>query len=156
MAYNALAQPISLQIVVAAIAFMWVSSALRAAVRADRAEEIAALEQSKALLQQREVEQKRLIETGVNELLQGLTRGVNGQETSISLKQDHVLWKVGNAVNLLLTRLRRIRQIEQENKQLRFQVTQMRESLLEAKVNNVLERNKTSLPGFNDYPSSHF
>jgi hypothetical protein len=155
MAYNTLSQPIILQIVVAAITYMWVSSALRAALRADRAEEIAALQQAKAMLQEREVEQKRLIETGVNELLQGLSQGVNGKETTINLKQDHMLWKVGNAVNLLLTRLRRTRQIDQENQQLRAQVVQMRERLLEAKFTGMQDaqdpskqKRGYSLPGF--------
>ncbi len=155
MAYNALSQPISLQLVVAAIAYMWVRSALRAAVRADRAEEIAALQQSKAELQQREVEQKRLMDTGINELLKGLTLGVNGQDTSINLKQDHMLWKVGNAVNLLLIRLRRTRQVDQENNRLRAQVVQLREKLLEVQVMGMQEtqdpskqKKKNSLPGF--------
>ena len=155
MAYNALSQPIALQLVVAAIAYMWVRSALRAAVRADRAEEIAALQQSKAELQQREVEQKRLMETGINELLQGLVQGVNGRETLINLKQDHMLWKVGNAVNLILTRLRRTRLVEQENKQLRDQVVQMREKLLEVQFMGAQEpqspskqKRNYSLPGF--------
>ncbi len=139
MAYNSLAQPISLQLVVAAITYMWVRSALRAALRADRAEEIAALQQSKAELQQREVEQKHLMETGINELLQGLVQGVNGQEALINLKQDHMLWKVGNAVNLILTRLRRTRQVDQENTRLRAQIVQMREKLLEVQVMGVQE-----------------
>jgi hypothetical protein len=155
MAYNVLSQPISLQLVVAAITFMWVRSALRAAVRADRAEEIAVLQQSKAELQQREVEQKHLMETGINELLQGLALGVNGKETIINLKQDHMLWKVGNAVNLMLTRLRRTRQIDLENTRLRAQIVQMRERLLEVQVLGVHEasdptrqKKKNSSPGF--------
>jgi hypothetical protein len=155
MAYDAISQPISLQIVVAAIAYMWVRSALRAAVRADRAEEIAALQRSKAELQQREVEQKHMMETGINELLQGLSLGVNGKETSINLRQDHMLWKVGNAVNLMLTRLRRTRQIDQENNRLRAQVVQLRERLLEVQVMGVQEasdptkqKKKHSSPGF--------
>jgi len=139
MAYDALSQPISLQIVVAAIAYMWVRSALRAAVRADRAEEIAALQQAKTELQQREVEQKHLMDTGINELLKGLTLGVNGQDTSINLRQDHMLWKVGNAVNLLLIRLRRTRQMDQENNRLRAQIIQLREKLLEVQVMGMQE-----------------
>ncbi len=155
MAYNALSQPISLQLVIAAITFMWVRSALRAAVRADRAEEIAALQQSKAELQQREVEQKRLMEMGINELLQGLVQGVNGKETTINLKQDHMLWQVGNAINLILTRLRRTRVIDQENERLRAQIVQIREKLLEVQFKEVQEtqdppkqKKKHSSPGF--------
>ena len=144
MAYNAVSQPISLQIVVAAIAYMWVRSALRAAVRADRAEEIAALQQAKTELQQREVEQKHLMDMGINELLQGLTLGVNGQDTSINLRQDHMLWKVGNAVNLLLIRLRRTRLVDQENNRLRAQIIQLREKLLEVQVMGMQETQDTS------------
>ena len=156
MAYDALAQPISLQLVVAAITYMWVRSALRAAVRADRAEEIAALQQSKAELQQREIEQKHLMETGINELLNGLVQGVNGRETLINLKQDHMLWKVGNAVNLILTRLRRTRMVDQENNQLRAQIVQMREKLLEVQVMGVQETQDLSKKKKNYSSSSGF
>ena len=156
MAYNALSQPICLQLVVAAIAYMWVSSALRAAARADRAEEIAALQESKALLQEREVEQKRQIEKGVNELLQGLSQGINGRETTINLKQDHVLWKVGNAVSLLLTRVRRTRQLQQENSELRAQLMQMRESLLITRFMNTHQKQSPSAEQKQDYSSPDF
>jgi hypothetical protein len=70
MGYNAIVQPISLQIVVAVIAFIWVRSAMRAIARADRAEEIAEL-------RGREVEQKMRLNSGVecisqeNKLLRG-------------------------------------------------------------------------------------
>jgi hypothetical protein len=121
MGYNAIAQPITLQIVVAVIAYIWVHSALRAAARADRAEEISELQSHKAMLQQREVEQKLLLDVGMKELLHALVQAANGQITRINLQQDNVLWKVGNSVNLLLTRLRRSQQIEQENQRLREQ-----------------------------------
>jgi len=132
MAYDMIMQPISLQIVVAAITYMWVRSALRAAARADRAEEVAELQQVKASLQQREIEQKRLLDGGIHELLQALVQASNGRVSRINLSQDHVLWQVSNAINLLLTRLHRTQQAEQENQQLRFQLLQLRERLYRA------------------------
>lgn len=134
MAYDMLMQPISLQIVVAAITYMWVRSALRAATRADRAEEIAELQQVKAKLQQSEIEQKRLLDVGIQELLRVLVQSSNGKVLRINLSQDHVLWKVGNSLNLLLTRLHRAQQIEQENQQLRFQLLQLRERVYRAEL----------------------
>jgi len=134
MAYDMVMQPISLQIVVAAITYMWVRSALRAAARADRAEEIAELQQVKATLQQSEIEQKRLLDAGIQELLRALVQSSNGKILRISLSQDHVLWKVGNSINLLLARLHRTQQIEQENQQLRFQLLQLRERVYRAEL----------------------
>ena len=134
MSYDIIMQPISLQIVVAAITYMWVRSALRAAARADRAEEVAELQQAKANLQQRELEQKRMLDAGIHELLQALVQASNGRMSRINLSQDHVLWKVGNSINLLLTRLHRTQQIEQENQQLRVQLLQLRERVYRAEL----------------------
>src|SRR5690242_18762365 len=48
LAYSLLARPVTLYLVVAAVAFLWVRSALRALQRADRAELIAELERREA------------------------------------------------------------------------------------------------------------
>ncbi len=155
MAYDAIAQPISLQIVVAAIAYIWVSAALRAAARADRAEEIAELQRNQAQLQQREIEQKRQLDMGIDELLHVLVRVSNGQTSLVSLSQENVLWRVGNSVNLLLTRLRRAQQVEQENQRLRAQNYQLMEKLHAAKGPGQEENNNSSQqnqPRHNSWP----
>ncbi len=122
MGFNAIAQPISLQIVVAVVSYIWVRNALRAMARADRAEEIAEL-------QQREAERQRHLDAAVQHLSQVLVQAANGDRTvRAQLNQDNMLWRVGNSLNLLLTRLMRIGQVEQENKQLRAELTRVTEA----------------------------
>jgi hypothetical protein len=118
--YNAVIQPVSLQIIVAAVLYLWVRSALQAIARADRAEEIALLQRREAELLRREAERTRQLDQGSEHLLQVLVRAANGDRTvRAALTQDNVLWRVGNALNLLLARLRRAGLVEFENQQLR-------------------------------------
>jgi hypothetical protein len=125
MVYNAILQPILLQIIVAVVAYIWVRSALEAIVRADRAEEIAEL-------RQREMERARELDQGVEHLSRVLVRAANGdQQMRAELTQSNVLWRVGNALNLLLTRLRKSVQAEQENKRLRGEIVRLNMALLE-------------------------
>ncbi len=129
MGFNAVAQPISLQVVVAVVSYIWVRSALRAMARADRAEEIAELQHREAELQHREIERQRHLDEGVQHLSQVLVQAANGDRTArAKMNQDNMLWRVGNSLNLLLTRLMRIGQIEQENKQLRAELTRVKEA----------------------------
>ncbi len=121
MAYNAIAQPISLQIVVAIVSFIWVRNALFALSRADRAEEIAEI-------RRKEAERQRILDEGVQHLSQVLTQAANGDRTvRANMGQDNILWRVGNALNLLLTRTGRMGVLEQENRQLRQEVARVTE-----------------------------
>jgi len=120
MAYNTIVQPVTLQIVVAVVAFIWVRSALRAIARADRAEEIAQLQRREAELLRHDAERTRQLDMGSEHLLHVLVRASNGDRSvRANLPPDHLLWRVGNALNLLLTRLRRANQSAQEMQQLR-------------------------------------
>jgi hypothetical protein len=120
MAYKAVIQPVILQVVVAVVTYLWVRSAQLAIARADRAEEIAQLQSREAELLRREAERSHQLEQGSEHLLQVLVRASNGDLTvRAALTQDNVLWRVGNAVNLLLSRLRRANLAESENQQLR-------------------------------------
>lgn len=119
-AYYTIAQPVSLQILVAVVSYLWVRSALEAIARADRAEEIAQLQRREAELLRREAERIRQFDEGSEHLLQILVRASNGDRlVRATLPNDHMLWRVGNALNLLLSRLRRASQTELENLQLR-------------------------------------
>jgi hypothetical protein len=125
MAYNAVLQPILLQIIVAVITYVWVRSAILAIARADRAEEIAEL-------RRREMERTRELDMGVEHLSQILVQVANGDHTMrADLNQSNVLWRVGNAINLLLTRVRKSIQAEQENKRLRGEIVRLNMLLLE-------------------------
>ena len=120
MAYNAVMQPLILQVVVAVVTYLWVRSALLALARADRAEEIAQLQSREAELLRSEAERSHQLEQGSEHLLQVLVRAANGDiGVRATLAQENVLWRVGNAVNLLLSRLRRVNLAESENQQLR-------------------------------------
>lgn len=129
MGFNAIAQPISLQIVVAVVSYIWVRNALLAMARADRAEEIADLQRREAELQRREAERQQHLDAGVQHLSQVLVQAANGDRSArAQMNQDNMLWRVGNSLNLLLTRLMRIGQVEQENKHLRAELMRMTEA----------------------------
>lgn len=120
MAYNAVMQPIILQVVVGVVAYLWVHSARIALARADRAEEISQLQGREAELLRKEAERSHQLEQASEHLLQVLVRAANGEiGVRAQLAQENVLWRVGNAVNLLLSRLQRVNLAEIENKRLR-------------------------------------
>ncbi len=115
MAYNTILQPLGLQIIVAVVSYIWVRSALRALARADRAEEISRLQRREAELLMREVEFNQGFTQGSEHLLQVLVRAANGDLVVRSaLNKDHPLWRIGNALNVLLTRVGRLANTEQE------------------------------------------
>jgi hypothetical protein len=135
MAYNTIIQPVSLQIVVAVVSYIWVRSALRAIARADRAEEIAQLQRREAELLRLEAERTRQLDMGSEHLLQVLVRAANGDRTArANLPPDNLLWRVGNGLNLLLTRLRRAGQTEYEMQQLREANAQLTQRAYETKM----------------------
>lgn len=135
MAYNTLVQPVSLQIVVAVVSYVWVRSALRAIARADRAEEIARLQRREAELLSREVERTRQLNAGSDHLLDVLVRAANGDHTvRTNLMQNHPLWRVGNAINVLLSRTRRPDRAEEEARQLRIANARLNQLVLEANM----------------------
>jgi len=79
----------------------------RAIRRAERAEEIAALEHTMA-------EQKRQLEVGIQQILQTHVQVANcDYGARAPLSQDNVLWQIANSLNNLLNRLQRARQVGQ-------------------------------------------
>ena len=94
-----LVRPIALQFVLAVVAYLWVRGTDRAIRRADRAEEIAELEQ-------REVERTREIEEGVHQLLAVHVRLANGDfDARVAPLRSAPLWQIGNSLNHLIARL---------------------------------------------------
>lgn len=126
--YAVLVHPLSLQILVAVVTYLWVRSTQRALARANRAEEIAAL-------RQREVARKQQLDAEIEQLSNVLACVANGDRAArVNLSRDATLWQLENSFNLLLARLARSSQIEQENQQLHAQLTSLSQ--------------KTRLPGF--------
>jgi hypothetical protein len=95
-----------LQLLTAAALYLWARSTEQALKRADRAEEIAALEKRENERQQRELEQKRKFDAGVQQILQTLVAAANGDlKIRAPLGQDHMLWQISVALNNLIARL---------------------------------------------------
>jgi hypothetical protein len=101
-------KPIALQILVAAISYLWVTSANRAAIRADRAEMVANLEHALG-------EQRQHLEEGIEQILQTHIAIANGNlNARAPLTQDNVLWQIARALNTLLVRFQRASMAEKE------------------------------------------
>ena len=101
-----LARPIAIQIILAVVAYLWVRGTDDAIRRADRAEEIAAMEHAIA-------EQKRQLDIGVQQILETHVRVANGDFTARApMNQENILWQIAASLNNLLTRLQRSGQAE--------------------------------------------
>ncbi len=111
-------RPIILQFIVAAVAFLWVSSATKAIMRADRAEMVVKLEHAL-------VDQKRELEEGIAQLLHTHVEVANGNlNARAPLNQDNVLWQIARALNTLLVRLQRASMGERDLHRAETAVTQ--------------------------------
>jgi hypothetical protein len=95
-----LARPIALLIIVAVVAYLWVVGTHREIRRANRAEEVAALEHAYA-------EQRRQLEIGINQILATHVRIANGDYNARApLNQDNLLWQIAVSLNNMVERLK--------------------------------------------------
>lgn len=125
--YTILLRPICIQIVVAFITYLWVSNATKAIQRANQAELIAQLESQMA-------HQKRELDIGIQILLQTLVEAANGNlNVRAPYSQENMLWQVGSAVNMLITRLQRTALNEQELKKIKSELARMIQVVRESK-----------------------
>jgi len=110
-AYDVVIRPIILQLFGAFIVYIWVNSAYQAILRADRAEELAELEHREVERQQQEVEQKRQLDYGIEQILGSLNKVANGDaHVKVPLDQNNILWRVGYSINNLLARIQAFRE----------------------------------------------
>lgn len=94
-----LVRPIALELILAVVAFLWVRSMDLALRRADRAEEI-------ATLQQRDLARTLALQEGVRQLLDTHVAVANGNFSArVPMLRDQMLWQVGVSLNLLIRRL---------------------------------------------------
>lgn len=133
-AYAVIETPIALQLLVAFVAFVWVSSANRAIERADRAEEVAELQRSIAEQGMMIAEQKRQLEASIQRIIDTHIRVANGDFSArVPLKQENVLWEIAGSLNNLLSRFQRLNQSEKELQQTQEKVKELVEHLRIAK-----------------------
>lgn len=152
-AFSVLLRPLILQGIVAVVTYLWVSSALRALARADRAEEIAQLEQREIRRQQEELEQKHQLDVGIQQILQTHVDVANGNfQARAPLTKENVLWQIAFSLNNLVARLQRFNQNEQEFRRIKAE----NEYLIQV-VNNankdirVLQQTKAEIARLVDY-----
>ena len=109
--YDVVVRPVILQLFGAFIVYVWVNSAYQAILRADRAEEVADLERREIERQEQEIEQKRQLDYGIEQIMGSLNRVANGEmNVKVPLDQNNVLWRVGFSINNLLARIQAIRE----------------------------------------------
>ncbi len=123
LVYSLLARPAVLYLVVAAVAFLWVRSAVNALKRADRAELIAELDR-------RELEQKAELERAIEQILHVHTRVANGDlDARVPTYDHHILWQVSIALNNLLSRHKAASQDERNLRRVAMEISNLRTAL---------------------------
>jgi hypothetical protein len=125
--YSIMVRPLTIQIVVALITYLWVRNTLKAMERANRAEVIAQLERTIA-------RQKIELDEGIQQVLYTLVRAANGDlHVRTPLAREHVLWQVDIALNTLLSRLQRANLHEQELQKIKLELGRMLFSIRDSK-----------------------
>jgi hypothetical protein len=120
-------RPIIIQILGGMLAFIAARSVDLAIRRADRAEEIAAMEHQLA-------DQKRQLDIGIRQILETHVRVANGDfNARAPLTQDNVLFQIAASLNNLLNRLGRAGQSEYLYQRTVAEIARLRDSLQAAK-----------------------
>lgn len=129
VAFAGIVTPIILsQMIVSVVAYLWVTGAVRAIMRADRAEEIARLEHDLALKAEMAAQQKEQLEASIQKVVDTHTRVANGDFSArVPLTRDNILWQISGSLNNLLSRLQRLRQDANELMQVKAALQQSRE-----------------------------
>ena len=101
------------QFIVSIVAYIWVRGARLAILRADRAEEISALERRELERQQLEIERKQQLDTGIQQIIETHVQVANGNfGARAPLVKENILWQVAYSLNNLLARLQSYQQLD--------------------------------------------
>jgi hypothetical protein len=106
------ARPVVLLVITAVIAYLWVRSMDQAVQRADRAEELRALEQ---YLNQMETEHTAPAEEFVQEIMNAISALANGQEGLLLLPPDHPWQQQATFINTQLKQFHKLKQSHRGN-----------------------------------------
>jgi len=133
--YSVFMRPTVLQIMVAVVTYLLVTSTHQAIKRAGQVEAVAVLEQREIERQQREIEGRRQLDEGIQQILQTHVQVANGDFSArVPLKQENILWQIGYSLNNLLSRLQRLSQAEQELQRAKVATTRLVETVHEART----------------------
>ena len=102
--------PVALQLIAAVITFVIMRNLIATIRRADRAEEIVALQQQVTQHIRSQVQQKQQLEDGFRRIAETHARISNGDPNArVSLTEGHVLWNIAVPLNTLLNRVQRMK-----------------------------------------------
>jgi hypothetical protein len=122
-----LVRPIALELMVAVVAYLWIRGTDEAIRRADRAEELAQLEQ-------RETERARDLAEGVQQLLAVHVRLANGDFRARAPQlRSPQLAQIGQSLNALINRLARFAQVEALLQRTHVEATRLADALQRAR-----------------------
>jgi hypothetical protein len=130
--YSALAGPLTLQVVVALVTYLWATGAKQAIARAER---LAALERALAERDREEAAQKQQLEQGIEQILQTHILAANGNlDVRAPLARENVLWRVAYSLNNLLARLKLATSSERELERTKGEVRHLIEGIRQTKA----------------------
>lgn len=142
--YEIFLRPFTLQIIVAFVTYMWVTSAYQAIKRADHAEVIAELERREVERQQQEIHLKQQLDEGIQQIMQTHVQVANGDfSVRAPLKQENVLWRIAYSLNNLLARLQSLSSAEQELQRAKAETNRLVEAVHRAKYGHPMRLGRT-------------
>lgn len=142
--YGIFLRPLTLQIIVAVVTYLWVTSAYQALRRADRAEVIAELEHRETERQQQELVLKQQLDEGIQQILHTHVQVANGDFSARTpLKQENVLWRIAYSLNNLLARLQSLNAAENELQRARQETTRLAEAIRRSKQGYPMRLSRT-------------
>jgi hypothetical protein len=143
-AYEIFLRPITLQIIVAFVTYIWVTSAYQAIKRADRAEVIAEMERREVERQQQEIALKQQLDEGVQQILQTHVQVSNGNFSARApLNKENVLWRISYSLNNLLARLQSLNNAERELQRSRVETNRLVEAIRRASLGQPVKLEST-------------
>lgn len=132
MASVAVALPITLQIIVAVVTYVIMTNLISTIRRADRAEEIVALQAEISEFERKQALDQEQLEKGITVIAQVHTEIAAGNLTArVPLSSEHVLWQIAVPLNNLLNRVQQWKsqadQMERAQAALNYAVQEMQQ-----------------------------
>ncbi len=119
----AYARPVLLQISCGVLGILEVRSTNEAIRRADRAEEIARLQQSIA-------QEKQQLEQSIRHIQQAIVQAANGRIVAEpAVNPDDALWQIAASLQLLFGRVLKVRELEQEKRFMTIDIARLTEAV---------------------------
>lgn len=141
--------PILMQIGMGIIIFIIMTNLVQTIHRADRAEEIIALQQEMADFEEVRLQQQEQLEEGIRHIAEVHARVANGDlNARVSLTENNVLWSIAIPLNNLLNRMQITKQTEENLAHLQQAARYIAQQLHEAAINNkpvILHSTSTAL-----------